>query len=91
MAHRSRFTSRMAVVKTPKGYVSKYGFTEDVTSKEVLAIRTGKIGGRWAKKQERLIRFRSYFHIFMPFKDEECEFFTYDPSDERRSELSEWK
>ena len=90
MAHSHEFAFRSVVLKTPQGYLSKSGFTQDVTSQEVLVIRAGLLGGLWASKQSRLEMFKEYFNISTPIDENDCEFFTYHPSDETRTKLYKW-
>lgn len=90
MAHSHEFAFRLVVLKTSEGYLSKSGFTKDVTSQEVLVINAGQIGGKWAPKHYRLKRFTEHFNINRTINEEDCEFFTYDSSDEARTKLFKW-
>ena len=40
MAHDHGFALKLAVLKTSSGYLTKVGFTQDVTSPDVLSVRT---------------------------------------------------
>ena len=90
MAHGHDFAFRMVVLKTPKGYLTKAGFTKDVTSPDILSVRACFLGGKWAPKHSRIDRFKEYFDVSIEIKEDECEIFTYTPSDELRKELHKW-
>lgn len=90
MAHSHEFAFRLVVLKTSQGYLSKAGFTQDVTSHEVLVVSAGLLGGKWVPKQSRLKRFKEHFNISIPIDEDDCEFFTYDSSDETRTQLFKW-
>lgn len=66
MAHSHEFAFRLVVLKISQGYLSKAGFTQDVTSQEVLVINAGLLGGKWAPKQSRLKKFKEHFNISIP-------------------------
>ena len=90
MAHDHGFAFRMVVLKTLQGYLTKSGFTKDVTSKDVLTVSACELGGKWAPKYARIERFKKHFGIYIEIKENECEFFTYAASDQFRKNPSKW-
>lgn len=90
MAHGHDFAFRLVVLKTSQGYLTKTGFTQDITSPDILVVRAGSIGGKWAPKYYRIEEFKKHFNISREINESECEFFTYSSSDQFRKNPSKW-
>lgn len=90
MAHGHDFSSRMVVLKTSQGYLTKEGFTQDITSPDILSVRAYLLGGKWAPKHARIESFKKHFNISIEIDESESEFFTYHFSDKTRSNLYRW-
>ena len=90
MAHTHTFSKMLTILKTSKGYVTKDGFTTDVNSKEILVCRAGNLGGKYAPKKVRIEDFIKRFNISSDISVDDCEFLTYEESDENRVNLYKW-
>jgi hypothetical protein len=42
------------ILKTPEGYLTETGFTNDICSKEIVVLTLLEAGGYWASKKEKI-------------------------------------
>jgi hypothetical protein len=45
------------ILKTPEGYLTETGFTNDICSKEILVLSLIEAGGYWASKKGKISEF----------------------------------
>lgn len=90
MAHGHDFASLMVVLKTSQGYLTKEGFTQDITSPDILCVRAFFLGGKWTPPKARIEEFKKYFNLDIYIDEKECEFYTFNSSDINRINPSKW-
>lgn len=90
MAHSHDFSKRLVILKTSSDYLTSSGFTQDINSKQILAVTAGILGGKWTPKKHRIEKFKQYFNVNLVIDESDCKFYTYDAFDVARTELYEW-
>ena len=90
MAHGHDFAFRLVVLKTSEGYLTKTGFTHDITSPDILILNAGSLGGKWTPPKARIEGFKKYFNLDIHIDEKECEFYTFNSSDINRINPSKW-
>jgi hypothetical protein len=55
MAHDHGY--KLVLIKTPNGYLTNSGFTEDLCSKNIIILPLSSVGGKWAPIFQKINKF----------------------------------